>query len=92
LTYYPWDDRNSDLSDSAVLERLKKICGWVRNCGKPVMIAGQATYGSYHLVNPKIKMQSDFWRGNGYRMSWYVWNGQGTGIQKEFKEDIKNNG
>ena len=92
LTYYPWDDRNSDLSDSAVLARLGEIAGWVKNCGKPVIIAGQATYGSHHLLEPKIKMQSDFWRGKGYGIIWYVWNGQETGIQVKFKDDIKNNG
>jgi len=92
LTYYPWDDRNSDLSDSAILVRLEEIYNWVKNCGKPVMIAGQATYGSEHLLEPKIKMQSDYWRGNGYSMSWYVWNGQGMGIQAKFKDEIKNNG
>jgi len=92
LTYYPWDDRNSDNSDSAVMGRLEKIAGWVKNCGKPVMIAGQATYGSEHLLQPKIKFQSDYWRGKGYGIVWYVWNGQGTGIQAEFIEEIKNNG
>jgi len=92
LTYYPWDDRNSDLSDSAILVRLEEIYNWVKNCGKPVMIAGQATYGSEHLLEPKIKMQSDYWREKGYGIAWYVWSGQGTGIEAKFMNEIKNNG
>ena len=99
LTYYPWDNRMSDLSDSAILERLEEIYGWIRNCGKPVMIAGQATYGKnsegedHHLTaEPNIKLQSDYGRGEGYPMAWYVWSGQGSGIQAKFKDDIRNDG